>query len=220
MNIAIIGTAIVLNLLLLIGLLVIVPRLLRRHDSHASEDALRLREMLLDVLSEQEAVTLRQNQIGISLATMNQELNKLATTEPPTISPEALAQAAGLPQLERRLEALQGQLGGYYDQTQQTQHIERVTEAQNWGNLMSLLATMQDRIAVLNGEVAQQNQPRYAADRLLEELEAEMQHLRELADDIAGLQLNLRRSVLERETHLANLRSELRKRPALSNRAA
>src|SRR3712207_2646156 len=102
----IIIAAIVLNVLLLVGLLLLVPRLLRRQENRAAEEATRLREMLLDVLSEQEAVTLRQAQIGSSLSMMREQIGKLAEAAPQSVnlSGDALAAAAGFPQLERQLE--------------------------------------------------------------------------------------------------------------------
>src|SRR4028119_1672989 len=116
----------------------------------------RLREMLLDVLSEQEAVTLRQAQIGSSIAYMHDQIGQIATTERSAsvnISPEQIAEATGLPQLQNRIEMLQGQLGEWLTTGVQTQHKSRVADSESWGNLMGLLATMQDRIAVLNQAV-------------------------------------------------------------------
>jgi len=215
--------AIVLNVLLLIGLILFLPRLFRRHDVRAAEDATRLREMLLDVLSEQEAVTLRQAQIGSSLASMQSQIGKLSEAEPQTVNllPESLAEAAGLPQLQRRMEALQGQLGSYFEQGVSEQRVQQLQDTQSWTNLMGLLATMQDRIAHLNDRVEQQQpQMDIAATQLLAEMDNEMQNLRALADEIAGLQWKLRRSVLERETNLAALRAQVLGAPKLGHRAA
>lgn len=221
MNIAIISAAIVLNLLLLLTLLIVVPRLLRRHETHTTDDALRLREMLLDVLSEQEAVTLRQNQIGATLAGLNRELARMAEGSSKELAPEVLAAAAGVPQLERRLEALHAQLGGWFERSTMTQHQNRVAQAENWGNLVGLLANIQDNIGTLNSKVATRQEPQHnAANVLLGELEDEMQHMRDLAVEVADMQLKLRRSLLERETHLASLRAQVLGVPSLGNRAA
>ena len=216
--------AIVANGLVLLGFIVLMPRLLRRQEYRAAEEASRLREMLLDVLSEQEAVTLRQAQIGSSLSTMREQIGKLAEHEPPSLnlSADSLAEAAGMPQLQRRIEAMQGQLGSWFEQGTADQREQQLHETQNWTQLMGLLATMQDRIAVLNDAVDQQQpQASQATDRLLHELESEMQNLRSLADEIAGLQWKLRRSVLERETSLAALRAQVLQSPrARRHRAA
>ena len=222
MTLPIIITAIILNGLLLLGLIILLPRLLQRSDSRAADEALRLREMLLDVLSEQEAVTLRQNQIGTALAQVNRDVARLADADQAVVSPQALAQAAGLPQLERRIEALQGQLGTWFEERTTVQHGTQIADAQSWGNLMSLLASMQDRIAVLNNAVSEKARPQIsiASDQLLSDLESEMQQLRGLADEIAGLQWKLRRSVLERESNLAALRSQMVGVPVYNHRAA
>jgi hypothetical protein len=215
--------AIVLNVLLLVGLIILLPRLLRQQDSRAAEEATRLREMLLDVLSEQEAVTLRQAQIGSTLSTVQEQVDKLATHEAPALSfsPEKLAEATGFPQLERRIEALHGQLGTWFQRAGEEQREQRLNASESWTNLLGLLATMQDRIAALNTVVEQQQpQATLAADRLLAEMENEMQSLRALADEIAGLQWKLRRSVLERETSLAALRAQVLGAPKVGHRAA
>ena len=213
--------AIVLNLLLVAGMILFGPRLLRRVDSRTAEEATRLREMLLDVLSEQEAVTLRQAQLSSSLGYVQDQLGKLAAMEPQSlnISADALAEAAGIPQLDRRLEALHGQLGGWFERSTAAQREQQLKDSQSWTNLMGLLATMQDRIATLNLAV-EQPQANIAADRLLQELDSEMQNLRALADEIAGLQWKLRRSVLEREASLAALRAQVLGTPKFGHRAA
>ncbi len=219
-----IGAAVVLNVLLLLGLIVMMPRILTRQESRSAEEAARLREMLLDVLSEQEAVTLRQAQIGSSISYLQEQIGQIASADHQavlSITPEQIAAATGLPQLQHRIEALQGQLGQWFDNSVKTQHHQRVAESESWGNLMSLLATMQDRIAHLNQAVtAQQSQPSVAAERILEALESEMSSLRSIADEIANLQWKLRRSVLERETSLASLRAQVGTPLKVDHRAA
>jgi chromosome segregation ATPase len=225
----IIVAAIVTNLLLLLGFGLLVPRWLRRQDTQAADEASRLREMLLDVLSEQEAVTIRQAQLGAELTTMHEQLGKLAEAEPARfeLAPAQLSEAAGLPQIEQGLQALRREIGSWFDREAATeaslhaaQRLERLEERENWTQLLGLLATMQDRIAELNGAVVQQPQARQATDRLLQELESEMQNLRGLADEIAGIQWKLRRSVLERENRLASLRAQVVDVPKFGNRAA
>ena len=219
-----IGAAVVLNVLLLLGLILMMPRILNRQEGRATEEAARLREMLLDVLSEQEAVTLRQAQIGSSISYMHDQIGQLANVEHSaniTITPEQIAEATGLPQLQNRLETLQGQLGEWFETGVRTQQKQRLVDSESWGNLMGLLATMQDRIAVLNQAVAaQQAQPAVAADRIVEALEVEMQSLRGIADEIASLQWKLRRSVIERETNLASLRAQVGGSFKMDHRAA
>lgn len=223
MELYLIIPAIVLNVLLLAGLIVLLPRLLRRQDNHVAEEATRLREMLLDVLSEQESVTLRQAQIGSSLSVVQEQVGKLGNGAAVNLqfSAEALAEAAGFPQLQRRIEGLQGQLGAWFDTNAAERREQQLRDSQSWGGLLELLASMQDRLATLDLAVKQQQpQPSVAADHLLEELDNEMQHMRSLQDEIAGLQWKLRRSVLERETSLANLRAQAQGTPKRGHRAA
>ena len=209
----VIGAAIGLNLLLLLGLVIVMPRTLTRQETRATEEAARLREMLLDVLSVQESVTLRQAQIGSSIAYMHDQLGQIANGEQAatlTLSPEQIAEATGLPQLQHRIEALQGQLGEWFEGRVAVQQTQRNVDNESWGNLLSLLATMQDRMGVLNQALeVQQSRPAIAVDHVLESLETEMQSLRTIADEIASLQWKLRRSVLERETSLASLRAQV-----------
>lgn len=219
-----IGVAVVLNVLLLLGLIFMMPRILNRQEGRATEEAARLREMLLDVLSEQEAVTLRQAQIGSSISYMHDQIGQLASGEHTAniaLSPDEIAAATGLPQLQKRLELLQNQLGDWFQTGARAQQTQRMADSESWGNLMGLLATMQDRMAALNQAVTQQQaQPSIAVDRVLEALEHEMQSLRGIADEIASLQWKLRRSVIERETSLASLRAQVGSALKMDHRAA
>ena len=213
--------ALVLNVLLLVGLIVWMPRLFRRQDGRTSEEATRLREMLLDVLSEQEAVTLRQSQIGSSLINVQDQIGKLADTTPQglNLSAEGLAEAAGISQLDQRVAALQSQLGSLFERTSGEQHERQVRDSQSWSSLLGLLAAMQDRIATLSVAVEQPRSSQ-ATDRLMQELDNEMASLRSLSDEIAGFQWKLRRSVVERETSLAALRAQITGNARVDHRAA
>jgi hypothetical protein len=217
----IVGIASLLTVVLVGVLIVLMRRLFYRQDTRAAEEATRLREMLLDVLSEQEAVTIRQAQMGSSLSTMQTQLGKLASAPPveATLSPQALAEIASLPQLEQRFAALQQQIGSWIERGTQDRQEQQLRDSQSWSSLTGLLAAMQDRIAELNDAVGQP-QANLAADRLMQELDSEMQNLRMLSDEISGLQWKLRRSVLERETSLAALRAQVRGGPKFDHRAA
>jgi hypothetical protein len=58
----------IMVLALLALLLWFVPRLLQQQAVRVSDESAQLREMLLDLLSEQEAVTIRQTQLGAAIA--------------------------------------------------------------------------------------------------------------------------------------------------------
>jgi hypothetical protein len=222
-----IGVLATLLIVLVVGLL--VPRRLRRQEIKAAEEATRLREMMLDVLSEQEAVHLRQAQLGSSLLSMREQIEHLAGKEAASLalSREEIAEAAGVSRLEQRLDALREQLEEYAareaqsrELMAQTANTQRLEESRSWAHLLGLLATMQDHIASLNEAVMEQPQANQATDHLLQELDAEMQSMRTLADEIAGIQWRLRRSILERETSLASLRAQVLKKPKVGHRAA
>jgi len=76
----------IMVLALLALLLWFVPRLLQQQVVRVSDDAAQLREMLLDLLSEQEAVTIRQTQLGAAIAQLQARFDVVAPTSGDTIS--------------------------------------------------------------------------------------------------------------------------------------
>lgn len=76
----------IMVLALLALLLWFVPRLLQQQAVRVSDDAAQLREMLLDLLSEQEAVTIRQTQLGAAIAQLQARLDVVAPTGSDTVS--------------------------------------------------------------------------------------------------------------------------------------
>lgn len=76
----------IMVLALLALLLWFVPRLLQQQVVRVSDDATQLREMLLDLLSEQEAVTIRQTQLGTAIAQLQARFDVVAPTGNDTIS--------------------------------------------------------------------------------------------------------------------------------------
>jgi hypothetical protein len=76
----------IMVLALLALLLWFVPRLLQQQVVRVSDDAAQLREMLLDLLSEQEAVTIRQTQLGAAIAQLQARFDVVAPTGSDTIS--------------------------------------------------------------------------------------------------------------------------------------
>jgi uncharacterized small protein (DUF1192 family) len=76
----------IMVLALLALLLWFVPRLLQQQVVRVSDDAAQLREMLLDLLSEQEAVTIRQTQLGAAIAQLQARFDVVAPTGGDTIS--------------------------------------------------------------------------------------------------------------------------------------
>jgi chromosome segregation ATPase len=196
-------------LALLALLLWFVPHLLQQQATRVAGETGKLREMLLDLLSEQEAVTIRQTQLGSSMAQLQDRLTEIvqgatAMHAEQTQTPPMAEQTAQ--QLEQRLSDIQTQIK---DWTEGRQHGARAKAAQDneaWAHLMGLLATIQERVGALSKDRAQV-MAGLQAGALLEELEHEMRNLRSISEEIAMLQWRLRRSLNERESNISVLRT-------------
>ncbi|MEY3990103.1 MAG: hypothetical protein RI985_1184 [Chloroflexota bacterium] len=75
----------IMVLALLALLLWFVPRLLQQQLMRTSDESAQLREMLLDLLSEQEAVTIRQTQLGAAIAQLQARLDVVAPSGEDTL---------------------------------------------------------------------------------------------------------------------------------------
>ncbi|MFZ9857200.1 MAG: hypothetical protein ACO3F2_02545 [Roseiflexaceae bacterium] len=75
----------IMVLALLALLLWFVPRLLQQQLLRTSDESAQLREMLLDLLSEQEAVTIRQTQLGAAIAQLQARLDVVAPSGEDTL---------------------------------------------------------------------------------------------------------------------------------------
>lgn len=189
---------------LLFILLWYVPHLLQQQAGRSAREAAQLRDMLLDMLNEQEAVMQRQAQLSAAMTNLQQQLSQLTAMSPSSAT--GTVDTAVVRQLEDRITALQQQIQRWIEVRGRQQHQHDVSESEAWANLLGLLAAIQERIAQLSTErtlVAAGLQAR----TLLEELEQEMAHLRSISEDIATLQWRLRRSLHERETSVAQLRA-------------
>jgi chromosome segregation ATPase len=199
----------IMILTLLALLLWFVPHLLQQQATRVAGETSQLREMLLDLLNEQEAVTMRQTQLGSSLAQLQDQIESIAYAG--NGYPQQRQQAppvaeAGIQQLETRLSELQGQIQGWIENRQHGAHTRAAQDNESWAYLMSLLAAIQERVGMLSQDRASALAG-LQAGALLEELEQEMQNLRSISEEIAMLQWRLRRSLHERETSLSVLRS-------------
>jgi chromosome segregation ATPase len=164
--------------------------------------------MLLDMLNEQEAVTMRQSQLSASIAYLQDQLEQMVGAAQRDMSrgQVPVADQQSLRLLDERIGALQSQIQGWLDTRVRAQRSAQVQDNEAWAHLMSLLAAIQERVGALSAErngatVGLQ------ARVLLEELEQEMNHLRSISDDIGTLQWRLRRSLNERESNISTLRS-------------
>jgi septation ring formation regulator EzrA len=199
----------IMVLALLALLLWFVPHLLQQQATRVAGETAQLREMLLDLLNEQEAVTIRQTQLGTSLANLQDQLGEMASAGMRT---QAFDQQAahvaesGIQQLEARLGELQGQIKQWVDGRQNGARLRAAQDNESWANLMGLLASIQERVGTLSQDRASV-MAGLQAGALLEELEQEMQNLRSISEEIEMLQWRLRRSLHERESNLSVLRT-------------
>lgn len=192
----------------LLGLLLwFVPHLLQQQATRVAGETSQLREMLLDLLNEQEAVTMRQTQLGSSLNHLQGQIETIAhATSASSHGASAQIADSSIQQIEARLGELQGRIQDWFDGRQQHAQTRVMQDNESWAHLLGLLAAIQDRV----GALSQDRTTAMAglqAGAMLEEIEQELQNLRSISEDIAMLQWRLRRSLHERETSLSVLRS-------------
>jgi hypothetical protein len=196
----------IMVLTLLALLLWFVPHLLQQQASRVAGETSQLREMLLDLLNEQEAVTLRQTQLGGSLTQLREQIESIAKSGVRTPGNSPAVSSQELQQLEDRLVELQSQMHHWADQRAQSPARFSQQDNESWAYLLSLLSAIQGRV----GELSQDRvsaQAGVQAGVLLEELEQEMRNLRGISEDIEKLQWRLRRSLNERESTVGGLRT-------------
>jgi chromosome segregation ATPase len=195
----------IMVLALLALLLWFVPHLLQQQAANVSHETKRLRDMLLDLLKEQEALTLRQSQLGTSLMQLRDQIEIVAQNGA-HVAGDGTGPAIAFQQLESRLSDLQGQIQYWTDERQRVAAGHAAQDNESWAHLMSLLAVIQERVGELSRE--RSNALLGAQTHMLiENLEQEMSHLRNISEDISKLQWRLRQSLHEREAGYTALRS-------------
>lgn len=194
---------------LLALLLWFVPHLLHQQSLRSAQEAADLRDMLLDMLNEQESVTLRQAQLSRAITHLQDQLEQIVSSAP--LQSERSQVAAVDPQalmlLEERIAAMQSQIQSWLEARTHLQRSAIYQDNEAWANLMGLLAAIQERVGSLSAERTSATVSLQARS-LVEELEQEMHHLRSISDDIATLQWRLRRSLTERESNISTLRAK------------
>ncbi len=194
-------------LTLLALLLWFVPHLLHQQTVRTANESAQLREMLLDMLNEQEAVTIRQTQLSTSISYLQDQLEQIVTTSrKETLEPAMERESEALRQIEERISLLQSQIQTWFDNRTGIARARTEQDNESWAYLLSLLATMQERVGALSTERTSLAVGVHAST-LLTELEQEMKHLHAISNDIATLQWRLRRSLGERETNMSALRA-------------
>ncbi|GIV96172.1 MAG: hypothetical protein KatS3mg057_0829 [Herpetosiphonaceae bacterium] len=203
-------------LLLALLLLWFIPHLLQQQEERSAQEARRLRELLSDMLGEQEAVALRQAQLGTSLSYLQDQIEQLTTSWPATVDdllalPDERKSQQMLEELSQRILGLQSQLDAWmHHRSARQQSSQR--ENESWANLMSLLGAMQERLGQI--ERARQRPIMLAgttgpgqaavagrAASPIDDVELEVR-LRSIADDLVALRWRLQRSLQTPLNHL------------------
>lgn len=194
---------------LLAILLWFVPHLLHQQAISNATEAARLRDMLLDMLSEQEAVAMRQSELSASLAYFQEQLESLlnATQAEGRVEQVAVADPDTLRQIEERISAMQLQIQHWLDTRARVQRHMQAQDNEAWAHLMSLLSAIQERVGQLSVERAvPANGPQVRV--LLDELEQELEQLRDIVSDVAKLRWRLQRSLGGRDGSAPGLRMQ------------
>ncbi len=137
-----------------------LPYLMQQQAQQAAREAAHLRMLINEIAREQEAVALRQMQLGTSLAYLQDQIEQLHARLPTVhhveARPSRLLETSALDHLEYRMRSLQVQLEQH--QHAQLERSHRDTEA--WLYLLDLLMAMQDQIKSLAEQI-----PTHAANQ-------------------------------------------------------
>lgn len=196
----------ILVLALLALLLWFVPHLLQQQAVRVAGETSQLREMLLDLLNEQEAVTMRQTQLGGSLSHLRDHLELMAKAGIPVSANPQFDH--NLRHVETRMSEMQHQMQAWTAARDGMANGQRAQDNEAWANLMGLLATIQERMGDLTQERAAKHVSAQAS-QMLQELEQEMQNLHTISEDIERMQWRLRKSLLDREGSVSTLRTHV-----------
>lgn len=127
-------------------LLWFLPHLLQQHSMRMAEESAQLREMLSEIISEHEAVAMRQVQLGTSLSYLQDQIEQVIPIDLADDSDErallTVRDQETLTMLETRLGRLQDQIDHYIVTKQQRDQQEN----EAWANLLNLLNAMQERL--------------------------------------------------------------------------
>lgn len=152
-------------LTLIVILLWFVPHLLHQQERRTANEVAQLREMLVDLLNEQETLTVRQGNIRSSLSSLQEQLEQFEQLEPQ----RGAMWRAELPGFEKgdededsesyghlseeRLHTLEHTIDTLRTQVVDYAEISRhkhMVDNESWGNLLSLLSSMLERIQELS----------------------------------------------------------------------
>lgn len=141
-------------ILVILGFLLwFVPHLLQQQALRAASEAAELREIIADMINEQEAVAMRQTQLSTSLSYLQDQLEQLLSAH--THNDDGYAFPMALPadadarrELEDTMRMLQQQINEYM----LASRARNQRDNESWAYLLSLLATIQERIHTLSTE--------------------------------------------------------------------
>jgi hypothetical protein len=135
-------------LTLLAILLWFVPHLLQQQALQVAHESAQLREMIGEMINEQEAVAMRQVQLGTSVSLLQDQLDLVRQENEQGVAPLARFDPDTLQMLETRVSSLQVQI----DQQMYAARIHNGQENESWVYLLGLLTAIQERIRVLSEE--------------------------------------------------------------------
>jgi hypothetical protein len=133
-------------LTLLAILLWFVPHLLQQQALQVAHESAQLREMIGEMINEQEAVAMRQVQLGTSVSYLQDQLDLVRQEYEQGAAPLARIDPDMLQMLETRVSSLQHQI----DQQMHTARVYSGQENESWVYLLGLLTAIQERIRVLS----------------------------------------------------------------------
>jgi hypothetical protein len=142
-------------LTLLVILIWFVPHLLQQQTRQSSDEWFQLRDIISDMLNEQEVVTMRQGQLGTTVFYLQEQFNQLAQTEHPAQyrpTPQLPDPAnAELDELKQQVQLMQGQIATYMKQAE----AGTKQDNESWAYLLTLLSAVMDRIGELSEQQKQ-----------------------------------------------------------------
>jgi argininosuccinate lyase len=104
--------------------------------------------MIGEMINEQEAVAMRQVQLGTSVSYLQDQLDLVRQESEQGAAPLARVDLDMIEMLETRVSSLQGQI----DQQMHMARIQNGQENESWVYLLGLLTAIQERIRVLSEE--------------------------------------------------------------------
>lgn len=129
---------------LIVILLWFVPHLMQQQARRAAHESAQLREMLLEMLGEQEMIVGRQGKMGDSLSSLRQQLEILKRLGEHGETPSPVE----LQQLDTRIRAMQLQI----EKHMRTVRANSEKDNESWAYLISLQSAILERIGELSTE--------------------------------------------------------------------